>query len=184
MKILIIEDDPDLSIQLCGLLNDCDFETLSAKDEKEAIDVITKENMDISIAIIDMFLPPVEQKFDFKESGLRLVRFIEEKYPTIISIVHTGNSDHTNAALCIEAGAFSYIEKGGEPKLLLETIKRASIRYKDKVQEQIMKKFLKELPEKIEKVNQSINILFEQTEDFHSFIERVMDELELDNKEK
>ncbi len=126
MKILVIEDDQDLRKQLCGLLADKDYETLEAKDEAEAEKILNEYQNGISIAIVDMVLPSKEKNLEIKESGLRIIQFMTEKYPEIISIVYTGHESFRNVMKCIEAGASYYLVKGDEIKLFLKIVERAS----------------------------------------------------------
>jgi DNA-binding NtrC family response regulator len=125
MKILVIEDDIGLMEQLCGWLEENGYQTLNAKDEQMAEDMLMQYGDLINIALVDMYLSPKENGLNYRESGLRLIQLITTKYPFLDTIVNTGNADFENSMKCMEAGAFSYIIKGESPDRLLNAIQRA-----------------------------------------------------------
>jgi DNA-binding NtrC family response regulator len=125
MRILVIEDNKALAEQLCGWLQEKDNKTISAHNEQEAEDILSTKGNTIQVAIVDMFLPPKENGLNYRESGLRLIKLMNNKYPYIDSIVNTDYAEFENSLQCMEAGAFSYINKGDDPNRLLNVIQRA-----------------------------------------------------------
>jgi DNA-binding NtrC family response regulator len=130
MRVLIIEDDAKLNEQSCKYLTENGYDTIPAKGEEEAEEILKAQGNDIGIAIVDMFLPAKSKDLDDKEAGLRLIQLMTEQYPLIVKIVFTGQGDLDNARKCMEAGAFTYCAKGGDPEELLCKLREAEERNK------------------------------------------------------
>jgi DNA-binding NtrC family response regulator len=134
MVILVIEDDTEFRDQLCGWLKDKGYETLIAKDEEEAESVLKHSGDSIEIALVDGWLPPRVVTADLRESGLRLIHLMMDKYPTIVAIVYTGHDNPSDVARYMEAGAFSYFVKANNPLqdalLLHQTLRRADEKHR------------------------------------------------------
>ena len=79
-KILIVDDNPNMSSLLAEMLEVFDYESLRAGDGLEAIEKVEKN--DISLVITDMRMP--------KMSGLDLLQKIKEKRPDLPVVVISG----------------------------------------------------------------------------------------------
>ncbi len=79
-KILIVDDNPNMSSLLAEMLEVFDYESIRAGDGMEAIEKVEKN--DISLVITDMRMP--------KMSGLDLLRKIKETKPEIPVVVISG----------------------------------------------------------------------------------------------
>ena len=84
-KILIVDDEEDILEYLTTLFKDNGYETLTARDGKEALDLVKKEEPDL--VTLDIILP--------RESGVRFYRQVKEddelkKIPIIIVTALTG----------------------------------------------------------------------------------------------
>ncbi|MBZ0263509.1 response regulator [bacterium] len=78
-KILIVEDEPDVSSYLCTFLEDHGFETVTAENGKEGYKKVQSEKPDL--VTLDITMP--------EESGIRMFREMQEdkalaKIPVII----------------------------------------------------------------------------------------------------
>jgi DNA-binding NtrC family response regulator len=166
MQILVIEDDATLNEQLCGLLADNGYDSVPAKSEKEAEDVLNKHGSSIAIALVDMFLPAKAVDLDAKESGLRLIHLMTQRYPSIVKVILTAYGDLANATKCMEAGAFSYCTKDCKPLELLGKIRKAETKFR---REQSLGNGIHGLHTEVEKVRESLSNLI-------SSIERLSDE--------
>ena len=166
MRILIIEDDKTLNDQLCGLLAGKKFRPIAAMNEKEAEDALSEHGASIAVALVDMFLPSKDSRANDKESGLRLIELMSSQYPWVVKIVFTGNADLTNAAQCMEAGAFSYCEKGEDLEILLHKVRKAEAKY---LKDQIVGNGIRNLRIEAEKVRSGLTNLI-------SNIDRLSDE--------
>jgi len=79
-KILIVDDNPNMSSLLSEMLEVFDYESVRAGDGLEAIDMVNDD--DISLVITDMRMP--------KMSGLDLLRKIKETKPDMPVVVISG----------------------------------------------------------------------------------------------
>ena len=84
-KILIVDDEEDILAYLTTLFTDNGYETVTAHDGKEALDVMKKQKPDL--VTLDIIMP--------KESGVRFYREVKEddelkNTPIIIITAMTG----------------------------------------------------------------------------------------------
>jgi DNA-binding NtrC family response regulator len=167
MRVVVIEDNATLNQQLCGLLSENGCETLPAKSEREAENILKEHGGSVAIALVDMFLPAKAQNLDDRESGLRLIQLMTKQYPSIVTVVFTGHGDLANAAKCMEAGAFSYCIKGGEPSELLEKIWKAEAKHQ---RNQSLRNTARDMREDVEQIHKRLTNLI-------GAIERLSDEV-------
>ncbi len=167
MRILIVEDDVDLSNALRKILSQKGYEVLSAVDEEETEKVLSDHGDDISIAIVDMIFPAKQRELSINESGLRIIKLLTSKYPTIVSIVYTGNDEYKNAMKCMAAGASYYLEKESDITLLLDIIERAKSTTED----------IRKITQSTEKIQESLQILEKQSNSMLETYQRIHDEI-------
>ncbi len=79
-RILIVDDNPNMSSLLSEMLEVFDYESIRAGDGVEAIEKV--EQGDFRLVITDMRMP--------KMSGLDLLRLIKEKRPDLPVVVISG----------------------------------------------------------------------------------------------
>ena len=79
-KILIVDDNPNMSSLLSEMLEVFDYQSVRANDGMEAIEKVNQD--DISLVITDMRMP--------KMSGLDLLQKIKEKRPDLPVVVISG----------------------------------------------------------------------------------------------
>lgn len=72
-KILVVEDDAKLNQIYCSVLNENSFDTQSASDGEEALNIMAQENFDLVIS--DIMMPGVD--------GYELTRQLREYYPEL-----------------------------------------------------------------------------------------------------
>lgn len=176
MKIVIIEDDEKLSKAISGLLVDNGYGTLFALNELEAETILENNFKEIAIAVVDLWMPPKKSSLDHRESGLRLIKLINEKYPSIVSIVHTGHEDLANAVKCMEAGAFSYTGKG-EFKLLLPFINRAFEKFNEKIKLKKKQEITERVSENLIRFQDNIENIVDSIRNLSASIQRIQDEI-------
>ncbi len=102
MKILVIEDDPIMTLLLTRMLNNFRYQPIFAKDGREALGLISRELPDL--VITDMMLPFV--------SGPEIISYIKnlpgKEIPVILLSsmpLHPQKNNHDNF------GADSYLMK-------------------------------------------------------------------------
>ncbi len=112
MKILIIEDDPELSMILTSYLEKYDMEVISAEDPYLGLSMLTQN--DVDLVILDLTLPGMD--------GLEVIEKIraESNVPIIIS---SARDDITDKVIGLERGADDYMPKPYDPRELVTRIK-------------------------------------------------------------
>ena len=109
MKILLIEDDPDLGKLLSEYLKISGFEVFLALDGKSAMEILKKESVDV--ATIDIMLPDI--------NGIELsksMKAIKSEMPFIFLTAKNRKEDIISG---LKAGAEDYITKPFEPEELV-----------------------------------------------------------------
>ncbi len=112
IKILIIEDDPDLLLTLSMYLKKYGMETECAEDPYIGMSLLTQEKFDL--VILDLTLPGMD--------GLDVIKKIREgsNIPVIIS---SARNDLTDKVIGLERGADDYMPKPYDPRELVTRIK-------------------------------------------------------------
>ena len=96
--VLIADDDPHFISELTKILVERGYLVLGAKDGRAAVDLLTKYRFDISLAIIDVFMPLV--------SGMDLIKMLAlNKGNLKIIAVSEGREKVLDAAMLLGADA-------------------------------------------------------------------------------
>ena len=116
-KILVIDDNPDISLLICNILKEKDYSVTSALNYDQAVKEI---NNDLpNLAIVDIKLDKSDKDgIDL----LKLIMSIKKKTPVIMI------SGHANVKVAVEAirlGAYEFLEKPFSSEKLLNYVKRA-----------------------------------------------------------
>jgi two-component system response regulator HydG len=114
-KILIIEDDVDVSMLLKRFLTKNNYEVLTAHSGNKGLSMFEEENPDL--VLCDFRLGDLD--------GMEVLSRIKEKNFTTPVIIITGYSDIKIAVKVIKQGAYDYITKPLFPDEILLTIKKA-----------------------------------------------------------
>jgi two-component system alkaline phosphatase synthesis response regulator PhoP len=115
IKVLIVDDEPDILEFLDYNLSRNGFETVQAASGKEAIQVADQEVPDL--ILLDIMMPGI----DGVETCYEL-RKNEKLKNTLIAFL-TARSEEYSEIAGLEAGADDYIQKPIRPRLLLSRIK-------------------------------------------------------------
>jgi sigma-B regulation protein RsbU (phosphoserine phosphatase) len=113
-KILIVDDDPVILVILERIFKKSGFEVISAKNGKEAADLLSNE---ICAVILDLDMPIM--------GGIDCLRFIRKNFPDISPIMLTASNDFSNAVESMRNGAFDYITKPFNPRQLIALVDKA-----------------------------------------------------------
>ncbi len=116
MKVLLVDDDPDLRELLSNILKMKGIESVPAETGAEALARI--ERQDIDVALIDLKLEDM--------SGLDVLRGIKERSSKTECILLTGNASQATAIEAINLGAYAYFQKPYDVEQLLVVIRRAA----------------------------------------------------------
>jgi len=112
MKILIIEDDVELSMILSSYLTKHGMEVISAEDPYLGMSLLTQHDFDL--IILDLTLPGMD--------GLEVVEKIREN-SNIPIIISSARDDITDKVIGLERGADDYMPKPYDPRELVTRIK-------------------------------------------------------------
>jgi len=112
IKILLIEDDPELAMLLSGYLGKHDMVVTWAEEPYSALSNITQDKFDL--IILDLTLPDID--------GLELILKIREETSTPI-IISSARDDLMDKIIGLERGADDYMPKPYDPRELVSRIK-------------------------------------------------------------
>ena len=124
--ILVVDDELLIRETLFMLLSKQGYEVLLAANGEEAVDII-RDNYDIDLVLTDMLMPGID--------GLELIKISKHYRPELLCVVITGHGDMDNAIAAMQAGAFNYVLKPIDIKLIESVIQQAI--EKSQMQEQI-----------------------------------------------
>ena len=115
VKILIVDDDPDIRDVLKLTLSEENYEIIEAEDGEQALKAIATKNP--NLVLLDYNIP----KVDGREVCRRVKKDILLRHLPIIMV--TGKGDVSDKVNGIDAGADDYIVKPFEPKELMARIR-------------------------------------------------------------
>jgi len=93
-----------------------DMGSAVAYDGESAFNLINEE--DPEVIILDLKMPGVD--------GLEVLRKVKQTRPEIEVIILTGHGNEEDRKLCMELGAFAYLQKPLDISVLSETIQKAN----------------------------------------------------------
>jgi two-component system NtrC family response regulator len=99
--ILIVDDEPNYQIVLREVLSDEGFETLTADNGQQAIELV--KNNDIDLVITDMQMPGMD--------GFALLQAVKEHNKALPVIMITAYGEVEKAVRAMQLGAFNYLTK-------------------------------------------------------------------------
>jgi len=110
-KILVVEDEEDVSELICMHLKAQGFETVVAKEGMEALRVTRKQLPDL--IVLDLMIPEF--------SGIDVCKYLKKDPDTaaIPIVILTAKSDPSDRILGLELGADDYIAKPFSPRELI-----------------------------------------------------------------
>jgi two-component system, NtrC family, nitrogen regulation response regulator NtrX len=109
VRILIVDDEPNIRISLEGLLMDEGHAVASCPDGESALERTGREPFDA--ILLDVMLPGM--------SGLDVIRRIRKSDPDAAVIMMSGHADTATAVAAVQAGARQFMEKPVDPDRLL-----------------------------------------------------------------
>ncbi len=114
-KILIIEDDPDLTDVLSYNLRQAGYEVLAARDGNQGLrqaELVTPD-----VVLLDLMLPLID--------GLEVCRRLRANTATrdVLIVMLTAKAEETDQVVGLSLGADDYVTKPFSVKVLLERVK-------------------------------------------------------------
>ena len=101
LKLLVVDDEPDICSLISDALVDEGHEVTCAADGSQALELACATPFDVVVA--DMRLPGLD--------GLALFRRLREESPATDMILITGNAAVADAVAVLKEGAFDYLTK-------------------------------------------------------------------------
>ena len=115
-KLLLVDDEREFVQTLSERLMMRDMGSAVAYDGESALKLINEDEPDV--IIVDLKMPGI--------NGLEVLRQVKETRPQIEVIILTGHGDEEDRKLCMELGAFAYLQKPLDINVLSETIRQAN----------------------------------------------------------
>jgi two-component system response regulator PilR (NtrC family) len=120
-QALIIDDEPDIRELLTITLSRMGIDTRSAADKQEALEALGEQHFDLCLA--DMRLPD--------GNGIDIVRHVASEHPDTPIAMITAHGNMDSAIEALKAGAFDFVSKPVELKVLRQLVETA-LRLKDR----------------------------------------------------
>ena len=121
-KVLLVDDEREFVQTLSERLIMRDMGSAVAYDGESALNLIKEDEPEV--IIVDLKMPGVD--------GLEVLRKVKEKRPQIEVIILTGHGHEEDRQLCMELGAFAYLQKPLDINVLSETIQKANEKIRQK----------------------------------------------------
>ncbi len=109
MRVLIVDDEPNIRKSLEGLLKDEGHSASSCPSGEEALERVRAESFDA--VLLDVMLPGM--------NGLEVLERIRPLIPDAQILVMSGHADISTAVKAVQAGARQFLEKPVDPDRLL-----------------------------------------------------------------
>lgn len=119
-KLLLVDDERQFVQTLSERLRLREIGSVVAYDGQSALDMIKEEEPDVMI--LDLKMPGI--------NGIEVLKQVKQTNPLIEVIILTGQGSEADKKLCMELGAFAYLEKPVDVSVLSETIKKANEKIK------------------------------------------------------
>jgi two-component system nitrogen regulation response regulator GlnG len=115
VKILVVDDEPDVRAVIVACLAASGFETLEAGDGDEAMAAVQADRP--AVVLLDVAMP--------RRGGMEALPELKRIAPDVPVIMCTAYLDVPTAVRAMQLGAYDYLTKPFDPELLLLTVKRA-----------------------------------------------------------
>ncbi len=113
--ILVVDDEPQILQTISGLLQDEDFEVLTAPEGEAALKLVREEIPDL--VLLDIALPG--------RDGLEILKDLKDQHPTLPIIMISAYGSVENAVKATRLGAYDFIEKPPHADKILLSVRNA-----------------------------------------------------------
>jgi UDP-3-O-acyl N-acetylglucosamine deacetylase len=100
-KVLIVDDEESILESLTGILEDEGYQTITARNGIEALEISGREFPDVTF--LDIWMPDMD--------GLEVLRRLRTQDPDKVIIMISGHGTIASAVKAVKSGAFDFIEK-------------------------------------------------------------------------
>ena len=115
--ILVVDDEADIRMLVCGVLQDEGYETRQAGNSAEALAAIRSRLP--SLLVLDIWLQGSEL------DGIEILRIARQEAPNLAVVMISGHGTIETAVAAIKMGAYDFIEKPFKSDRLLLVVERA-----------------------------------------------------------
>jgi len=114
-KVLLVDDEKDFVTTLSERLEMRDVEPAVVYSGEDALNLIEEETPEVMV--LDLRMPGID--------GIEVLKKVKSEHPNIAVIILTGHGSEKDKLLCMDLGAFAYLEKPVDIEELSDTMKRA-----------------------------------------------------------
>jgi len=115
-KVLLVDDEREFVQTLSERLLMRDMGSAVAYDGESALKLVNDDEPEVMI--LDLKMPGID--------GIEVLRRVKKSSPEIEVIILTGHGSETDRKVCMELGAFAYLQKPVDIAVLTETLKEAN----------------------------------------------------------
>lgn len=113
-KVLLVDDEKELAQTISERLINRDVGTYAVHDGQQALNLIASDDNKPDVMVLDLRMPGMD--------GIEVLRKAKEAKPNIEIIILTGHGTEKDRELCLELGAFAYLQKPVDIEELSATI--------------------------------------------------------------
>jgi len=115
-KVLLVDDEREFVQTLSERLQLRDMGSAVAYDGKSALELVNEDEPEVMI--LDLKMPGID--------GFEVLKKVKKTRPEIEVIILTGHGSNADRKVCMELGAFAYLQKPVDIDVLSETLKKAN----------------------------------------------------------
>lgn len=121
-KVLLVDDEREFVQTLSERLQMRDVGSAIAYDGESALNLVAEEEPEVMI--LDLKMPGID--------GIEVLKKVKASQPEIEVIILTGHGSEVDKEMCMQLGAFAYLQKPVDIELLSETLKKANEKIQQK----------------------------------------------------
>jgi len=121
-KVLLVDDEREFVQTLSERLIMRDMGSVVTYDGQSALDLVYSDEPEVMI--LDLRMPGID--------GIEVLRQVKQSKPGIEVIILTGHGSEADRKLCMELGAFAYLQKPVDIDVLAGTLKKANEKIRQK----------------------------------------------------
>ncbi|OPL16677.1 MAG: histidine kinase [delta proteobacterium ML8_D] len=121
-KVLLVDDEREFVQTLSERLIMREMGSAVTYDGESALDMVSKDEPEVMI--LDLKMPGID--------GIEVLRRVKQTNPEIEVIILTGHGSEADKKVCMDLGAFAYLQKPVDIDLLSEKLKEANEKIQQK----------------------------------------------------
>jgi len=123
VKILVVDDDPDIQEAIGAVLEACSYQTVMASDGNEALIKLKDERPDLMI--LDLLMPTMDGFSVLKElQDPRRSKYSNIPILILSSVKEDASRRRYELETGLELGVDDYVEKPIDPKIVAERVQK------------------------------------------------------------